>query len=137
MVKKNEYAYLNVNNMVIAEKNENVVKWCARKKIALGVARGLRYLHEECRVGCIVHGDIRPCNIFLTHYFEALLCLNFNMKMAPEYTESGEITEKADVYSFGVLLLELLTGRKAFHGSHHCLHQWVSFFEFQIIEYPL
>ncbi|XP_047182147.1 inactive protein kinase SELMODRAFT_444075-like [Vigna umbellata] len=110
------------------EKNENVLNWSARKKIALGVARGLRYLHEECRVGCIVHGDIRPCNIFLTHDFEPLVCLNFNMKMhrylAPEYTESGDITEKADVYSFGVLLLELLTGRKALDRSHQCLHEW-------------
>jgi len=60
--------------MVLAEKNENVLNWSARKKIALGVARGLRYLHEECRVGCIVHSDIRPCNIFLTHDFDALVC---------------------------------------------------------------
>jgi len=60
--------------MVIAGKNENVLNWSARKKIVLGVARGLRYLHEECRVGCIVHRDIRPCNIFLTHGFEALVC---------------------------------------------------------------
>ncbi|QCD91978.1 somatic embryogenesis receptor kinase 1 [Vigna unguiculata] len=126
------------------EKNENVLNWSARKKIALGVARGLRYLHEECRVGCIVHSDIRPCNIFLTHDFDALVG-NFGLMkchtngeirvvestvmgrlgyLAPEYTENGEITEKTDVYSFGVLLLELLTGCKALDRNQQCLHEW-------------
>lgn len=47
--------------------------WSARQKIAVGAARGLRYLHEECRVGCIVHRDMRPNNILLTHDFEPLV----------------------------------------------------------------
>lgn len=47
--------------------------WNARKKIAVGAARGLRYLHEECRVGCIVHRDLRPNNILITHDFEPLV----------------------------------------------------------------
>jgi serine/threonine protein kinase len=49
--------------------------WNSRLKIAIGVARGLRYLHEDCRVGCIVHRDIRPKNILLTHDFEPLVTL--------------------------------------------------------------
>ncbi|XP_022960837.1 inactive protein kinase SELMODRAFT_444075-like isoform X2 [Cucurbita moschata] len=53
-------------------RNRNPLKWSARQKIAVGAARGLRYLHEECRVGCIVHRDIRPNNILLTHDFEPL-----------------------------------------------------------------
>lgn len=47
--------------------------WSARHKIAIGIARGLRYLHEDCRVGCIVHRDLRPNNILLTHDFEPMV----------------------------------------------------------------
>ncbi|KAJ0085871.1 hypothetical protein Patl1_09064 [Pistacia atlantica] len=47
--------------------------WQSRLKIAIGAARGLRYLHEDCRVGCIVHRDMRPNNILLTHDFEPLV----------------------------------------------------------------
>ncbi|KAB2619683.1 inactive protein kinase [Pyrus ussuriensis x Pyrus communis] len=45
----------------------------SRLKIAIGATRGLRYLHEDCRVGCIVHRDLRPNNILLTHDFEPLV----------------------------------------------------------------
>ncbi|RWR83181.1 inactive protein kinase-like protein isoform X2 [Cinnamomum micranthum f. kanehirae] len=106
--------------------------WHARVKIASGTARGLRYLHEDCRVGCIVHRDMRPKNILVTHDFEPLVG-DFGLArwhpdgelavetrvigtfgyLAPEYAESGKISEKADVYAFGVVLLELITGRKA------------------------
>ena len=53
--------------------NLDALEWSARRKIAVGAARGLRYLHEECRVGCIVHRDMRPNNILLTHDFEPLV----------------------------------------------------------------
>ncbi|KAK1417389.1 hypothetical protein QVD17_26516 [Tagetes erecta] len=112
--------------------NHGQLEWSARQKIAIGAARGLRYLHEECRVGCIVHRDMRPNNLLLTHDFEVLVG-DFGLArwqpdgetgaetriigtfgyLAPEYAQSGEITEKADVYSFGVVLIELITGRKA------------------------
>ena len=49
------------------------MEWPARQKIAVGAARGLRYLHEECRVGCIVHRDLRPNNILITHDYEPLV----------------------------------------------------------------
>ncbi|XP_022987650.1 inactive protein kinase SELMODRAFT_444075-like isoform X2 [Cucurbita maxima] len=128
-------------------RNRDPLKWSARQKIAVGAARGLRYLHEECRVGCIVHHDIRPNNILLTHDFEPLVG-DFGLArwspdgdlavetriigrfgyLAPEYAQSGQITEKADTYSFGVVLLELVTGRKAIDlnclKGQQCLTGW-------------
>ncbi|GAB4838918.1 hypothetical protein Ancab_028450 [Ancistrocladus abbreviatus] len=123
------------------------LEWSARQKIAVGAARGLRYLHEECRVGCIVHRDMRPNNILITHDFEPLVG-DFGLArcqpdgslgqetrvigtfgyLAPEYAQTGQITEKADVYSFGVVLLELVTGRKAVDinrpKGEQCLTEW-------------
>ncbi|KAA8523230.1 hypothetical protein F0562_009653 [Nyssa sinensis] len=127
--------------------NRDPLEWSARQKIAVGAARGLRYLHEECRVGCIVHRDVRPNNILLTHDYEPLVG-DFGLArwqpdgdlgvetriigtfgyLAPEYAQSGKITEKADVYSFGVLLVELVTGRKAVDinrpKGQQCLTEW-------------
>ncbi|PRQ46812.1 putative protein kinase RLK-Pelle-PERK-2 family [Rosa chinensis] len=128
-------------------KDQRSLKWFARQRIAVGAARGLRYLHEECRVGCIVHRDMRPNNILLTHDFEPLVG-DFGLArwqpdgdigiqtrvigtfgyLAPEYAQSGEITEKTDVYSFGVVLVELVTGRKAMDinkpKGQQCLTEW-------------
>lgn len=55
-----------------AETNE-VMAWHKRMKVAMGPARRLRYLHEDCRVGCIVHRDFRPSNILLAHDFEPMV----------------------------------------------------------------
>ncbi|XP_041000234.1 inactive protein kinase SELMODRAFT_444075-like isoform X1 [Juglans microcarpa x Juglans regia] len=128
-------------------RHQDPLEWSARHKIAVGAARGLRYLHEECRVGCIVHRDMRPNNILITHDFEPLVG-DFGLArwqpdgdtgvetrvigtfgyLAPEYAESGQITEKADVYSFGVVLVELVTGRKAVDlyrpKGQQCLTEW-------------
>ncbi|XP_020536575.1 inactive protein kinase SELMODRAFT_444075 isoform X2 [Jatropha curcas] len=128
-------------------RNQDSLSWYARQKIAVGAARGLRYLHEECRVGCIVHRDMRPNNILITHDFEPLVG-DFGLArwqpkgdmgvetriigtfgyLAPEYAQSGQITEKADVYSFGVVLVELVTGRKAIDikrpKGQQCLTEW-------------
>ncbi|KAL5822562.1 hypothetical protein ACOSQ3_020474 [Xanthoceras sorbifolium] len=126
---------------------QDPLEWSSRQKVAVGAARGLRYLHEECRVGCIVHRDMRPNNILLTHDFEPLVG-DFGLArwqpdgdtgvetrvigtfgyLAPEYAQSGQITEKADVYSFGVVLVELVTGRKAVDlnrpKGQQCLTEW-------------
>ncbi|XP_076917938.1 G-type lectin S-receptor-like serine/threonine-protein kinase SD2-5 [Bidens hawaiensis] len=113
---------------------EHVLEWECRKKIILDVAKGLAYLHEECRQK-IIHLDIKPQNILLDSDFNAkvsdfglskLIDRNQTQVMttmrgtpgylAPEWL-SSIITEKVDVYSFGVVLLEMLCGRKNFDRS--------------------
>ncbi|XP_049403747.1 proline-rich receptor-like protein kinase PERK9 [Solanum stenotomum] len=107
-----------------------VMDWTTRVKIAVGAARGIAYLHEDCHPR-IIHRDIKSSNILLDINFEArvsdfgLAKLAQDAKthvttrvvgtfgyMAPEYASSGKLTEKSDIYSFGVVLLELITGRK-------------------------
>eukprot|EP01018_Ginkgo_biloba_P023914 Gb_23599 [translate_table: standard] len=107
-----------------------VMDWTTRVRIAVGAARGLAYLHEDCHPR-IIHRDIKSSNILLDDKFEAQvsdfglakLALDTNTHvttrvmgtfgyMAPEYASSGKLTERSDVFSFGVVLLELVTGRK-------------------------
>ncbi|KQK03573.1 receptor-like serine/threonine-protein kinase At1g78530 [Brachypodium distachyon] len=115
-----------------AEKKKRAVKldWPVRYKIALGVARGLAYLHHDC-IPHVIHRDIKSSNILLDHNMEARVSdfgLATLMKpneshvttvvagtfgyLAPEYFETGRATTKGDVYSYGVVLLELLTGKR-------------------------
>ncbi|TXG52306.1 hypothetical protein EZV62_021475 [Acer yangbiense] len=124
-----------------------ILDWQSRLKIAIGAARGIRYLHEDCRVGCVVHRDMRPSNILLTHDFEPLVAdfglarwhSEWNISteerivgtsgyLAPEYFEGGRITEKVDVYAFGVVLLELMTGQRTSelqcYKGQHFLSDW-------------
>lgn len=129
------------------DSNRRPLEWGARQKIAVGAARGLRYLHEECRVGCIIHRDVRPNNILITHDFDAMVGDfglarrqpdgNLAVKtrvigtfgyLPPEYAQSGQVSEKADIYSFGIVLLELVTGRRAVDinrpKGQQCLAEW-------------
>lgn len=105
--------------------------WMERVRIALGIARALLYLHEECSTQ-IIHCDIKPQNILLDDYHNArisdfglakLLVLNQSRTntairgtrgyVAPEWFRNKPITVKVDVYSFGVLLLEIICCRKS------------------------
>ncbi|PIN22380.1 Serine/threonine protein kinase [Handroanthus impetiginosus] len=111
-------------------KGRLVTDWSTQLKIALGAAKGLAYLHEDCHPK-IIHRDIKSSNILLDFNFEAKVA-DFGLAkftsdadthvstrvmgtfgyLAPEYASSGKLTEKSDVFSFGVVLLELITGRR-------------------------
>ncbi|CAH2076841.1 unnamed protein product [Thlaspi arvense] len=110
-------------------KGRPVLDWPIRVKIALGSARGLAYLHEDCHPR-IIHRDIKAANILLDFSFETQVA-DFGLAklsqdnythvstrvmgtfgyLAPEYASSGKLSDKSDVFSFGVMLLELITGR--------------------------
>lgn len=93
-----------------------------RSRIALGIATGIEYLHS---LGSnVTHGNIKSSNILLSQYYDAyvsefgitqLISSTSNSKMigysAPEVTDIRNISQKADVYSYGTILLELLTGK--------------------------
>ncbi|PHU12544.1 hypothetical protein BC332_19474 [Capsicum chinense] len=116
-------------------KQEQILDWNCRKKIIQDVAKGLAYLHEECRQK-ILHLDIKPPNILLDEKLNAKLSdfglaklIDRNQSqvmtmmrgtpgyLAPEWL-SGVITEKVDVYSFGIVILEILIGRRHFEASY-------------------
>ncbi|KAG8090485.1 hypothetical protein GUJ93_ZPchr0011g28599 [Zizania palustris] len=122
---------------------EEVMPWEARYRVAVGAARGLEYLHERC-ARRIVHRDVKPANILLKDDYDPMIC-DFGLakwlpaKMThyqvttfegtfgyvpPEYTSHGIFNEKTDVFAYGVVLLELLTGRRAIDAKKLSLLTW-------------
>ncbi|CAN6699396.1 unnamed protein product [Malus baccata var. baccata] len=118
--------------------------WPKRLQIAVGAAQGLSYMHHDC-VPPVVHRDVKSSNILLDSYFNAKIA-DFGLAkmlvkqgelatmssvagsfgyMAPEYAHTTRVNEKIDVYSFGVILLELTTGKEANDGDEHtALAEW-------------
>ncbi|KAL0422014.1 UNVERIFIED_CONTAM: Proline-rich receptor-like protein kinase PERK12 [Sesamum latifolium] len=107
----------------LSDDSQEPLNWEQRIKIALGAARGLAYLHARN----IVHRDMRPDNILITHDHESMLgdfglakaqqddtsdtCVVGTLGyLAPEYAECGKMSTKTDVYSYGVVLLQLISG---------------------------
>ncbi|XP_061359981.1 L-type lectin-domain containing receptor kinase IX.1-like [Gastrolobium bilobum] len=109
---------------------KSFLTWTVRYNIALGLASALLYLQEEWEQ-CVIHRDIKPSNIMLDSCFNAKLG-DFGLArlvdhekgsqttliagtrgyIAPEYFTSGKATKESDIYSFGVVLLEIACGRK-------------------------
>ncbi|OIT02848.1 PREDICTED: MDIS1-interacting receptor like kinase 1 [Nicotiana attenuata] len=106
-----------------------LVDWVTRYNIALGVAQGLAYLHHDCHPP-VIHRDVKSNNILLDANLEAriadfglarmMLKKNETVSMvagsygyiAPEYGYTLKVDEKIDIYSYGVVLMELLTGKR-------------------------
>ncbi|WVZ50582.1 hypothetical protein U9M48_001823 [Paspalum notatum var. saurae] len=115
----------------IIKLNEPVLDWPTRMRIALGAARGLEYLHEHCNPN-IIHRDVKAANILLDRNFEAVVADFGLAKMvdrgrntvttkvqgtighiAPEYITTGRPSVKVDIFGYGVLLLEIVSGKCA------------------------
>ncbi|PPD80126.1 hypothetical protein GOBAR_DD22951 [Gossypium barbadense] len=96
--------------------------WRTRFKIAVGTAKGLSYLHEGCQRR-IIHKDIKAANILLTEDFDAQTYFH-DSYLPPEFFMYGIVNEKTDVFAYGVLLLELITGRQAIDSSQQSLIMW-------------
>ncbi|GMH24626.1 hypothetical protein Nepgr_026469 [Nepenthes gracilis] len=126
------YEFVPNNNLEyhLHKRGDPPLDFSTRLQIALGSAKGLAYLHEDCHPR-IIHRDIKASNILLDYHFEAKVA-DFGLAkltsdtnthvstrvmgtfgyLAPEYASSGKLTEKSDVFSYGVMLLELITGRR-------------------------
>ncbi|XP_062085231.1 probable serine/threonine-protein kinase PBL25 [Humulus lupulus] len=119
------------NHLLDREPNQKVLDWFTRIKIGFGIATGLEYLHEKANPP-VIYRDLKSANVLLDDDLNPKLS-DFGLAnlgrggdthissrvmgtygySAPEYTRGGQLTLHSDIYSFGVVFLELITGRKA------------------------
>lgn len=124
------YPYMSNGSVASRLRAKPALDWNTRKKIAIGAARGLLYLHEQCDPK-IIHRDVKAANVLLDDFCEAIVG-DFGLAklldhadshvttavrgtvghIAPEYLSTGQSSEKTDVFGFGILLLELITGMR-------------------------
>ncbi|KAK3121823.1 hypothetical protein QOZ80_8BG0661380 [Eleusine coracana subsp. coracana] len=125
------YPYMPNGSVAARLRGKPALDWSTRKRIAVGAARGLLYLHEQCDPK-IIHRDVKAANVLLDEHHEAVVG-DFGLAklldhgdshvttavrgtvghIAPEYLSTGQSSEKTDVFGFGILLLELVTGQRA------------------------
>ncbi|KAJ1261304.1 hypothetical protein BS78_09G018600 [Paspalum vaginatum] len=133
------------------KRNPTVLNWSIRYQIIVGVARGLSYLHQSCRE-CIIHCDIKPENILLDASFAPKIA-DFGMAafvgrdfsrilttfrgtvgyLAPEWLSGVAVTPKVDVYSFGMVLMEIISGRRNSPEEYTSNSYHVAYFPVQAI----
>ncbi|XP_021829655.1 probable LRR receptor-like serine/threonine-protein kinase At1g05700, partial [Prunus avium] len=122
----------NLEQHISSDVGKNVLTWKERLQIAVDAARGLEYLHNGCKPP-IVHRDLKTSNILLNEKLQAKIA-DFGLSkglatesvthvstaakgtfgyLDPEYCSTGHLNKKSDIYSFGIVLLELITGRAA------------------------
>uniref|UniRef100_F6HY69 non-specific serine/threonine protein kinase n=1 Tax=Vitis vinifera TaxID=29760 RepID=F6HY69_VITVI len=137
------YEYMSNGNLqqkLSAREAADVLNWKQRLQIAVDAAHGLEYLHNGCKPP-IVHRDMKSSNILLTESLQAKIA-DFGMSrdlqslstdpvgtpgyFDPECQSTGNLNEKSDVYSFGIVLLELITGRRAIIPGGIHIAGWVS-----------
>ncbi|XWS72130.1 hypothetical protein CRYUN_Cryun02cG0013800 [Craigia yunnanensis] len=143
------YEYLANGNLkdYLSYKSSNTLSWEMRLQIAIDAAQGLEYLHHGCKPP-IIHRDVKTANILLSENMDAKIA-DFGLSKAipseshshvittvmgttgyldPEYYNSRKLNEESDVFSFGVVLLELITGQHAIIRTDESIHivHWVS-----------
>ncbi|XP_077211474.1 leucine-rich repeat protein kinase family protein [Tasmannia lanceolata] len=137
------YEYMEGGSLEDLLSDWNKLGWRNRIHVAVGVARALVFLHHEC-FPPVVHRDVKASNVLLDKEGKARVT-DFGLArvvspgdshvstiiagtigyVAPEYGRTWRATTKGDVYSFGVLAMELATGKRAVDGGDECLVEWV------------
>ncbi|KAL6134319.1 hypothetical protein ACLB2K_066551 [Fragaria x ananassa] len=134
------------------KKDDHFLDWNTRFSIALGTAKGLAYLHEECEEK-IVHCDIKPENVLLDENFNAKVSdfglaklMNRDQSLAhttlrgtrgylaPEWITNAAISEKSDVYSYGMVLLEIIGGKRNFAPGESSGKSHFPYYAFKLLE---